>query len=107
MATDAELNSLVGLKKLAAYRDGSSANAQPKRKRVNQLKSALGKRKWGGDLPKKADEVDLERYSKKRQKTENGASAAGAGEKPKKRVGKKERQRAKLAAPAEGDKVET
>jgi len=100
MATDAELNSLVGLKKLAAYRNGATGDGQPKRKRVKELKSALGKRKWGGDLPKKGEEVDLEKYTKKRQKlnaAENGL-AAGVGEKPKKRMGKKERQKAKETA---------
>lgn len=97
MATDAELNSLVGLKKLAPYREGLDARAQPKKKRLRELKSALGKRKWGGDLPGRGEEVDLEKYSKKRQKLASESKAENAeGEKPKKRKGKKERQKAKL-----------
>lgn len=104
MATDQELNSLVGLKKLAAYREGPTANAQPKRQRMKELQSALGKRKWGGDLPRKDEQVDLEKYTRKRQKLPAGGATssanAGEGEKPKKRLGKKERQKLKQAEDA-------
>ena len=65
---------------------------------MKELQSALGKRKWGGDLPRKDEQVDLEKYTKKRQKVSTNAEEGG--EKPKKRLGKKERQKLKQAEDA-------
>jgi protein KRI1 len=101
--TDRELNSYVSVKKLAPYRmDQSEALKKSKRKKLKELKLALLKRKWGESLPtgKVTGEVDLERYSKKR-KADEGVDGAPAGKKPKKRMGKKERQR--LAKGGEAD----
>lgn len=111
--TDKELNAYVSLKKLAPYRQDGSSNTKKKAqdKKLRDLKRATGQRGWGDALPQsRAKQVDLSKYSassgdKKRKRdhesTLNGdglstEGAAGGGKK--KRMGKKERQRAKSAA---------
>ena len=105
MATDKELNSYTSLRKLAPYREGDAKQGS-KKKRLRELRSALGKRKWGEDLPGKDGEVDLEKYTKRRRENQakavegRKAAVAATGEeaKPKKRLGKKERKRLQAEA---------
>lgn len=92
MATDAELNEYVGLKKLAPYRKGKNRDGwDPKRvERLKELKSKVGSRIGG-----------LHASS-----TPTWGRAAGTEEDrdvKKKRKGKKERERAKLGGAAEVD----
>lgn len=95
MATDAELNEYVGLKKLAPYRKGKSrVEWDPKRgERLKDLKDKVRTRtgasssSWGGHA---AGVV---------------GGKGGEEEAKKKRKGKKERERAKLAAETGGSAV--
>ena len=87
MATDAELNTYMGLKKYAPYRkEGKGRNWDGQRaSRLGELKQKLRERGVAGDT---------------------GARAAGLdGEKTKKRKGKKERMREKAAAAASSSKA--
>lgn len=107
LATDAELNEVLGLKHYAPYRHGSGVGAAGRGmgKRLGELKSKLSKRKWGEEI-----EVDRKGFGKDgddgrprdsgyKSRENNGfakdSDAVPSGP-PKKRAGKKERQRAKL-----------
>lgn len=82
MATDAELNQYMGVKKYAPYRKGKERWDASKIERLKEFKSAVGKRAW-------APWADG-----------NGGKDGGDGgtaEKKKKRKGKKEREREKGA----------
>lgn len=98
LATDAELNALVGVKHLAPYRHGGLGNAgKGMGQRVRALKETLAERKWGEEVP---DERTVAKQ-KHRQRDSGYPARQGDGEpKAGKRKGKKERTRAKLA---EGD----
>lgn len=107
LATDAELNEVLGLKHYAPYRHGSGVGAAGRGmgKRLGELKSKLAKRKWGEEI-----EVDKKGFGKDDdrprdsgyKKRENNGFAKDSDAVPsgpsKKRAGKKERQRAKLEA---------
>ncbi|GAA5866742.1 hypothetical protein JCM3774_001978 [Rhodotorula dairenensis] len=113
LATDAELNSFMSLKKLAPYRQDSAAyrtkEAQKQRKKLKELREVIRNRKWGEEVDEaQAAEALEKRKEKKRRYKENAekrtaggeagpSSAAGAdGEPPKKKVkraGKSERKR--------------
>ncbi|GAA5994929.1 KRI1 family protein [Rhodotorula paludigena] len=121
LATDAELNAFMSLKKLAPYRQDSAAwqakQQQKQRKKLKELRDTLRQRKWGEEVDEAAAQRALDkRRDKKRRYRENaekrkadaleaggadeggsgGAdAAAGDGEPPKKkkRAGKSERKR--------------
>ncbi|KAI0667062.1 KRI1-like family C-terminal-domain-containing protein [Trametes maxima] len=84
MATDAELNSYMGVKKIAPYRkEGKGRTWDSKRtERLKELKSKLKERGVGGSL-----------------------QASVAAQEKKRRKGKKERMREKAAAGADGDAI--
>lgn len=110
MATDAELNSYVSLRKMAPYRFGDDESKKSKnKKRLKELRDALKTRKWGvadEDAEGRAD-AGRERKKAKKWSEENGRKKEGAsGTESKaavKRVGKKERERRKKAAAQGGD----
>lgn len=94
MATDSELNEVVGLRKIAPYRtpDGSK-KAGAKKKKLKEFRALLADRKWGQDR-----DEGSERPLKRAKVAQASGSGAGAGDDAgltKKRKGKKERQRAK------------
>ncbi|GAA5980268.1 hypothetical protein JCM11641_005524 [Rhodosporidiobolus odoratus] len=114
LATDAELNSFMSLKKLAPYRQDSPAwlkkQHEKQRKKVKELRDVLKKRKWGEEVDEEAAKEQLEKRKEKKRKykaqaegkedgEEGGADAstsrAADGEplKKKKRAGKSERKR--------------
>lgn len=120
LATDAELNEVLGLKHYAPYRHGSGVGAAGRGmgKRLGELKSKLSKRKWGEEIEvdKKGfgKDDDRPRDSGYKSRENNGfakdSDAVPSGP-PKKRAGKKERQRAKLGgvegAPAVAEQSES
>ncbi|BGP44834.1 Kinetochore protein Spc24 [Rhodotorula kratochvilovae] len=118
LATDAELNAFMSLKKLAPYRQDSAAwqakEAQKQRKKLKELRDTLRTRKWGEEVDEEQAQkaLDKRREKKKRYRDnaeKRSAEAAGAdggeggaaptrgddGEPPKKkkRAGKSERKR--------------
>ena len=119
LATDAELNSYMSLKKLAPYRQDSAAyrskQAQKQRKKLKELRDMIRNRKWGEEVDEaQAIEALEKRKEKKRRYKENAekrkmdelraehgedegrASGGPDGEPPKKKVkraGKSERKR--------------
>lgn len=128
LATDAELNDFLTVKHYAPYRHGSGVGAAGRGmgKRLGDLKSKLATRRWGEEL-----EVDAKGFGKDAEKARRsrdsgwkkngggagaasggagtgkdgeGSASAGGGGVPKKRMGKKERQRLKAGgeAPAAG-----
>lgn len=122
LATDAELNEVLGLKHYAPYRHGSGVGAAGRGmgKRLGELKSKLAQRRWGEEV-----EVDKKGFGKDgdngrpRDSGYKGRDNAGFAKDsdavpsgpPKKRAGKKERQRAKAvgtdAAPPETPATQT
>ncbi|GAA5832203.1 hypothetical protein JCM11251_004278 [Rhodosporidiobolus azoricus] len=126
LATDAELNAFMSLKKLAPYRQDSPAwlkkEHEKQRKKVKELRDALRNRKWGEEVDEDLAERLLEerkekkkKYKNKDKKKEGGEGVeqgeggrrerGGEGEPPKKkkRAGKSERKRlAKEAAEGNG-----
>ncbi|KAM0753786.1 Krr1-domain-containing protein [Meredithblackwellia eburnea MCA 4105] len=114
MATDAELNSYMSLRKIAPYRQSSSSEEhadKKRRKKLKGLKDALKSRTWGVDLDedegaqkhaRRAKYIEEGRKKKreeaKEKQKEGGANVAAVP----KRKGKKERQRQKAAAQAGG-----
>lgn len=120
LATDAELNAFMSLKKLAPYRQDSASwqakQAQKQRKHLKELRDTLKTRKWGDEVDEEQAARALDkRRDKKRRYRENaekraaeagtgagaeagGEAASGRGEdgeppKKKKRAGKSERKR--------------
>ena len=83
LATDAELNEYMGIKKYAPYRKDGQWDAK-RAGRLKELKEKLKGRSWG------AGESDADGVESKRTR---------------KRKGKKERQRAKAGGGAEGSKA--
>ncbi|GAA5887517.1 hypothetical protein JCM6882_001437 [Rhodosporidiobolus microsporus] len=127
LATDAELNAFMSLKKLAPYRQDSPAwlkkEHDKQRKKVKELRDALRNRKWGEEVDEDLAERLLEERKEKKKryrakdkegKEDGGEKRAakeegGDGEPPKKkkRAGKSERKRlAKEAAEAGGAATE-
>lgn len=95
MATDAELNEFESLRKLAPYRGQKKEDgANKKRKKLKELRKRLAQRRWGDELPNPEDETTVRpKYNKKRKvDMVEGAVGEPAGP-PKKRMGKKERQK--------------
>lgn len=113
MLTDKELNAYVSLKKLAPYRHGQGSGDKRKTqgKKLRDLKGATKDRQWGNALPmSRAKQVDLSKYSaspsnnnNNKRKREDQQEGAEEGEKPKKRMGKKERARKKAEAAQAGE----
>ncbi|POY71428.1 hypothetical protein BMF94_5741 [Rhodotorula taiwanensis] len=124
LATDAELNSFMSLKKLAPYRQDSAAyrskQAQKQRKKLKELRDSIRSRKWGEEVDETQALAALEKRKEKKQRYKENASkraleqdgdpatagsasgGAGAdGEPPKKkakRAGKSERKKKQKAA---------
>ncbi|GAA5908312.1 KRI1 family protein [Sporobolomyces salmoneus] len=112
LATDAELNAFMSLKKIAPYRM-SEADQAKQRKKLKELRDALKNRKWGDEVDETKALEELERRKEKKRKWKSegkekdatGANAVavtaggdGGGEerpKKKKRAGKSERKRVK------------
>lgn len=94
LATDAELNQFMSLKKLAPYRrsDEDKIKASKQKKRLKELRDSIKVRKWGDELPADGDEPPRKR-KKYGQETSGGASKEGGAPKKKKRAGKSERKR--------------
>ncbi|KAJ9099775.1 hypothetical protein QFC21_003773 [Naganishia friedmannii] len=116
LATDAELNDFLTVKHYAPYRHGSGVGAAGRGmgKRLGELKSKLATRRWGEEI-----EVDAKGFGKDSDKArsrdsgwnKNGGSAkdgesAPSGP-PKKRMGKKERQRLKAGGTADSPAVDS
>ncbi|GAA6022704.1 hypothetical protein JCM11491_003738 [Sporobolomyces phaffii] len=113
LATDAELNAFMSLKKIAPYRM-SEADQSKQRKKLKELRDALKNRKWGDEVDETKALEELERRKEKKRKWKSegkagadatGANAVGvsAGEerpKKKKRAGKSERKRLQAEAGA-------
>ncbi|GAA94919.1 uncharacterized protein L969DRAFT_609411 [Mixia osmundae IAM 14324] len=115
MATDQELNSYVGLRKIAPYRFDDDTK-KSKKKRLRDLRKNLSSREWGAQVPQDADlpvyprkskRPKLEKSDKRSQKPNqdvNGDTTIGAEQvaseptaaPAKKRAGKSERKKAKL-----------
>ncbi|SCV68517.1 BQ2448_638 [Microbotryum intermedium] len=93
LATDAELNQFMSLKKLAPYRrsDEDKVKASKQKKRLKELRDLIKARKWGDELPADGDEPSGKR-KKYSQETSGGATKEGGAPK-KKRAGKSERKR--------------
>ncbi|EGG06722.1 uncharacterized protein MELLADRAFT_86393 [Melampsora larici-populina 98AG31] len=92
MATDAELNDIIGLGKLAPYRTEPDKKSATRKKKLKELRGRLKDRSWGeANQTGPADSSALNKYGKR------GAAqhADGAQGPPKKRMGRKERQRQK------------
>ena len=120
MATDAELNSIMSIKRLAAYRPrnlGYGVQGKNLNRRVQELKDNLRKRKWGvEEEPDRSLKGGRPRDSGWPQRapgasggTEAGTSshavAKGVGtlsKRPGVRLGKKQRDRIKAAQAAAG-----
>ncbi|SCZ90494.1 BZ3500_MvSof-1268-A1-R1_Chr1-3g02023 [Microbotryum saponariae] len=93
LATDAELNQFMSLKKLAPYRrsDEEKVKASKQKKRLKELRDSIKARKWGDELPADGDEPPRKR---KKYSQETGGSTSKEGGAPKKkRAGKSERKR--------------
>ena len=83
MATDAELNSYMGIKKYAPYRkEGKGRNWDAQRSaRLKELKNKLKERSTGGaQAVQQAMEKAKQRKGKKERMREKAAAAATAGE---------------------------
>ncbi|BGP12777.1 hypothetical protein JCM10213_007291 [Rhodosporidiobolus nylandii] len=127
LATDAELNSFMSLKKLAPYRQDSPAwlkkEHDKQRKKVRELREVLRKRKWGEEVDEEDAKVQLEKRKEKKRKykeraagKEDGVGAGdgeakgahGDGEPPKKkkRAGKSERKRLRAQGANGGGEAE-
>lgn len=100
MATDAELNEVIGLKKLAPYRTMPDKKTATRKKKLKELRDKLKTRQWG-EAVSNSNSTTYQRYTKQ------SALQHGDDEQPraKKRKGKKERQKAK--ATIDIDAVET
>lgn len=115
LATDAELNAYISLRKFAPYRrgDDDQKKSGKNKKRLKELRDALKGRQWGED-PEEAAEREAGRQKKKikwseetgrkKEKTEKekkeGDDSGAAAEPKKKRAGKGERKRRKAQADA-------
>ncbi|CAH7688086.1 KRI1-like family-domain-containing protein [Phakopsora pachyrhizi] len=88
LATDAELNEVIGLKKLAPYRNKPDAKAANRKKKLKQLREKLKGREWGNSITTKENQP----------KSKVDIATAGSSARPsKKRRGKKERLKLKDA----------
>ncbi|GAA5850066.1 hypothetical protein JCM8547_001001 [Rhodosporidiobolus lusitaniae] len=87
LATDAELNAFMSLKKLAPYRMDSPAwlkkEHEKQRKKVRELREVLKRRKWGEEVDEdealKALEARKEKKRRYKEKDAGGAAAGGEG----------------------------
>ncbi|KAH9815248.1 KRI1-like family-domain-containing protein [Melampsora americana] len=92
MATDAELNDIIGLGKLAPYRTEPDKKSTTRKKKLKELRGRLKDRTWGeAHQTGPSDSSALNKYGKR------SAAQLGDGDQapPKKRKGKKERQKQK------------
>ncbi|GAA5994099.1 hypothetical protein JCM5350_008093 [Sporobolomyces pararoseus] len=107
LATDAELNAFMSLKKIAPYRMNEADQAK-QRKKLKELRDALKNRKWGDEVDetKALEELEKRKEKKRKWKSEgkekdatgaNAVAVTGGEERPKKkkRAGKSERKRNK------------
>jgi protein KRI1 len=102
LATDAELNSLVSVKHIAPYRQGGLGTAgRGLGKRVRDLKDDLRKRRWGEEYRAPRDQHGKGGKERARDsgwpKKVAGDEEDGENKRKGKRMGKKERMKAKLA----------
>ncbi|GAA5887721.1 hypothetical protein JCM5296_004469 [Sporobolomyces johnsonii] len=112
LATDAELNAFMSLKKLAPYRQGDAdAHAAKQKKKLQELRAVLRNRKWGEEVDEDKAQEELERRKERKRKWKSegegkdkdkgasggreGGGGGGEGEREakKKRAGKSERKR--------------
>jgi protein KRI1 len=108
LATDAELNTYVGLSKLATYRApraGGPPTTTKRSRRARELRGLLKRRAWGEETAR--DEIDRAAEVVQRRAVGRAAATATAGTganavdsgaappPPKKRKGKKERDKLK------------
>lgn len=102
LATDAELNAYVSLKRLAAYRKDEEKSGKRK-KRLKELRDSVRRRQWGRHDAGGEGEPVSSSHKKHKKRTSAPHSGSSEGQPPakKKRLGKKERSRLKAAAPAE------
>lgn len=110
LATDMELNSYVSLRKMAPYRHDDEATKSKSKKRLKEFRDSQKHREWGVELDENEEAAGT---SKKRKwSEENGRTkkvvVGGEGEEKKeggtavKRIGKKQRDRARAKALLEG-----
>ncbi|PLW51921.1 hypothetical protein PCANC_01954 [Puccinia coronata f. sp. avenae] len=93
LATDAELNQVIGLKKLAPYRSASSdRKLAARKKKLKQLRKTLKTRKWGEALGNNNGQQQHASTSQSAAPPEQDESQQPP---TKKRKGKKERQKLK------------
>lgn len=97
LATDAELNSYMSLRKMAPYRSDGGDLEKPKgKKKLKELRDAVKQREWGVEID---EEAEAERREKKeRWRKEGKGEVAAVKSESAKRLGKKERKRRALAA---------
>ncbi|KAG0151841.1 hypothetical protein CROQUDRAFT_667555 [Cronartium quercuum f. sp. fusiforme G11] len=88
MATDAELNDIIGLKKLAPYRTIADEKTSTRKKKLKELREKLKARRWGEATSTTGPSTLVMRDRRKR--SQNGDQDQPRA---KKRKGKKERQK--------------
>ncbi|KAK8849750.1 hypothetical protein IAR55_005085 [Kwoniella newhampshirensis] len=102
LATDEELNKVVGVKSIAPYRKGGIGMAgMGLGKRVRELKDELSKRRWGEENRSR----DQGGESSDRMR-DNGYADVGGNKRAGKRKGRKERQREAKAGGEDGVSVQ-
>ncbi|OCF34319.1 hypothetical protein I316_03833 [Kwoniella heveanensis BCC8398] len=103
LATDEELNKIFSVKTIAPYRKGGiGMQGKGLGKRVRELKEDLKKRRWGQEVHQSNGNNNAYAGAQKRKHGEQeGGESHGEGRKGK-RAGKKERQRLKAQAEANG-----
>jgi len=94
LATDAELNELTSLKRLAPYRIDEGRSQKKLKKRIELLRERLKGRKWGEGID---EEEGPERGEGKKRKREGDERQVQGEGKKKKRKGRNERKRGKAA----------
>jgi len=98
LATDAELNQVIGLKKLAPYRTTTSdRKLAARKKKLKELRKKLKTRKWG-EAPRNDDSQERLNASPSQSAAIPTDQNQNSQPPAKKRKGKKERQKLKEAA---------
>lgn len=103
LATDKELDAIAGLRHIAPYRkQGLGMQGRGISKRIYDLKQTLKNRKWGEEM--EADEDGKPRtmsrdagWGGKRKSTDDKEDKEGEGSRKKKRLGKNQRKRERVA----------
>ncbi|RXK37989.1 hypothetical protein M231_04775 [Tremella mesenterica] len=116
LATDAELNSIMSLKKLATYRKGGyGLEGQNLGRRVRELKEILAKRAAGEEEPPSTASKPRGHNQDRQREQDSGwpqrlerpteGGVEDKGKRPGKRMGRNERMKKAAAALAEGSTV--